>query len=79
MSKAYADLLRAFPDKDHQRFVKDMQKAGVQVGIYSARGAFGKEVPCAYTDDEHDEQSIYGATKVALKRDSLGKRYVLYP
>lgn len=79
MSATYAELLARFPDKDHQKFIKDMRRAGVEVGIYSGRGSYGKEGPCAYTDDEHDAHTIVRATKVKLNQDTLGKRYVLYP
>lgn len=79
MSATYMELLAKFSNADHQKFIKDMRRFGVKVGVYAARGSFGKEGPCAYTDDEHDAQDIIRATKVKLRQDTLGKRYVLYP
>lgn len=80
MTYSANELVKKFEaNKTHVRFIKDMRKLGASMGVYSARGDFGTERPCVYTDDEHDLQSIIRATKVTVRWDALGKRYVVYP
>ncbi len=80
MSYSAAELLEKFEGNEtFVRFIKDMRKTGATMSVYSARGDFGKERPCAYTDDDHDLQSLIRATKVRVRHDTLGRREVVYP
>lgn len=80
MSETYSQLLERFKgNKTHERFIRDMATIGASVRVYSARGGYGTEIPAATTDDDHSEQDIIRATKINLRRDSMGRRIVLYP
>lgn len=74
------ELLKKFEgNKTHERFIRDMRKLGVTMAVYSPRGGYGIEIPAAYTDDEHTLQDVIRATKLTVKYDTLGKRWVVYP
>lgn len=74
------ELIKKFEgNKHHVRFIKDMMKIGASMGVYSARGDFGTEKPCAYTDDKNTLQVIIRATKLIVRYDTMGRTgYVVY-
>lgn len=64
----------------HVAFVEDMQNAGFRVKHYNGRAYY--RGPAVFTDEENgvSKQDVYGATRVRLREDTLGRRdYVVYP
>jgi hypothetical protein len=63
---------------DYERFVKDMEKAGIEHrDEYHGRFYYvGPTVDCKDMDAVED---VIRATKVRLNRDQLGLGYIVYP
>ena len=66
-------------DKSHEKFRKDMEKAGYKVRDY--KGRFFYDGPAVETDRGNgpDLQDIMAATKVKVQWDNLGLGYIVYP
>jgi hypothetical protein len=63
-----------YTDSDHQRFVEDMEEAGLEVQHY--RGRFFWEGPAVVVSDLQD---ALGATEVRCQWDNMGLDWVVYP
>lgn len=63
-----------YDNKECNRFVRDMKKAGFDPYHYHGRSFW--EGPAVSVDDDH---IAVAATRVKCQRDSLGKGYVVYP
>jgi hypothetical protein len=71
------DLLKTETPKQKQ-FREDMEAAGIEITDYSGRGMCGNYTYGVYCGRDITEQEVYGATKVKLASDSLGKGTILY-
>lgn len=60
--------------KDFKRFVKDMEKAGLEVTHY--RGRWFWEGPAAICENIQD---VLSNTKVKCQWDNMGLGYIVYP
>jgi hypothetical protein len=65
---------KTYENANYQRFVKDMEKAGLEP--YNYRGRFWYEGPAVNVDDIQDALS---ATKVKCQWDNMGLGWVVYP
>jgi hypothetical protein len=63
----------------HQKFVSDMQSAGIVTTAY--HGRFFWEGPAARSDQQHGPtlQDIIDKTAVPLQWDTLASNYMVYP
>jgi hypothetical protein len=61
---------------DHDRFRKDMKKAGFEVQEYQGRSFW--EGP-AVAIDKQDYQEVIKATTITLQHDQLGFGLIVYP
>ncbi len=66
--------LQNYTDPKYQRFVKDMQEAGL--APYHYKGRFFWEGPAVNVDDLQDALS---QTKVKCQYDQMGLGFVVYP
>jgi hypothetical protein len=70
---------RIYSDPQVVKFVKDMEKAGIETRHY--RGRWYWSGPAAFTNEKDwpSLQDVMGATKVKLQRDNLAFDWVCYP
>lgn len=59
---------------EHKKFVKDMEKAGLEVSLY--HGRFFWHGPSVHVDDL---QEALSRTKIKCQWDNLGRGFVVYP
>ena len=63
-----------YENKNYQKFVKDMEEAGLEVEHY--KGRFFYEGPAVRCDSLQD---VLSNTKVKCQWDNMGLGYIVYP
>ena len=59
---------------EHQRFIRDMEKAGLEIRHYDGRSWWAG--PAVVVDDISDAMSV---TRVPCQFDNMGRHFIVYP